>query len=152
MAISNGHRSIEFARISQASGVMELPEELTSGIDDEKYQALAPLARQKLEETFGTADFDVDKFIKEDESARATYKGYIKFLTVDLAHTVLKPNGTTFSSGSSDNSSSVSSTGSSKSALKRHAQKVAKQMMTRGKVSQITWPRDLHAYIFDHID
>ena len=135
MALDNDCHSIKFARISQASSLLDLPEELIAELDGENYQRSAPIVRLALERTFGDDDFDVSNYIKGDENVKATYRGYIKFLAADLAHQIYEGDEVATSSGASDSSGSTTSGSPSKSSLKRRAQKVAKQMIARGKVS-----------------
>ena len=138
MAANNGGHSIRFARISQASNLLNLQDELAGELDGDGYQRLAPTVRSALETTFREENFDVSSYIKADENVKATYRGYIKFLTTDLALQFSEKEGGVISSGSSDSSGSTNSGGSSKTSLKRKAQKVAKQMITRGKVRLVS--------------
>ena len=138
MAADNGGHSIQFARISQASDLLNLQDELVGEVDGDKYQKYAPVLRSALETSFREEGFDVSSCIKADENVRATYRGYIKFLTMDLAHQSSEGDDAAISSGPSDSSGSSSTGSSSKTSLKRRAQKVAKQMITRGKVGVVS--------------
>lgn len=50
------------------------------------YLAHASCLRRELMYTFGDPTFDADEAIKTDNDTCLTYRGYIKFLTKDLAH------------------------------------------------------------------
>lgn len=134
MAANNRCTGVEFARISQSADLKGIPEDFINDLDEEKYLKLAPLARRSLMETYGDPQLNVNEFIASDSSVKSTYLGYLKFLQKDLASSWQSYDSGSASSGSDGSSSSKSSTSSRKS-FKRRIAGVAKQMITRGRVS-----------------
>lgn len=103
---------IHFVRLQELLGV-DTQEPLT----EEAYIEQAPELREKITEIYTPTGFDVRHEIINNEDAAAKYRGYIKFLTKDLANT------------------KKYETKTSKSAIKKRNEMVARKMMTRGKVS-----------------
>lgn len=103
---------IHFVRLQGLLGV-DIQEPLT----EEAYIEQAPELREKITEIYTPTGFDVRHEIINNEDAAAKYRGYIKFLTKDLANT------------------KKYETKTSKSAIKKRNEMVARKMMTRGKVS-----------------
>ena len=136
MAARIGCTSIKFARISQMPGLSlkGIPADLINNMNSEKYQKLAPLARQRLVEQYGEPNFDVDAYIASDPAVKSTYLGYLKFLELDLAGERSR----SVSSGESDSSGSQKP--ESRSAFRKRVQVIAKKMIARGKVS-VAWNR-----------
>lgn len=107
-----GFTHIHFIRLRDLLG-LNLSEPLT----EESYVDQAPTFRDKLTEIHTPAGFEFRHEISSNEDAAATYRGYIKFLSKDLANTKKYETKTT------------------KSAIKKRNEMVARRMMTRGKVS-----------------
>lgn len=107
-----GFTHIHFVRLRDLLG-LDLSEPLT----EESYVDRAPTFRDKLTEIHTPAGFDIRHEIASNEDAAATYRGYIRFLSKDLANT------------------KKYETKTSKSAIKKRNEMVARRMMTRGKVS-----------------
>ena len=80
----------------------------------EEYASRTGQLKELLFASFLPAGYDFDKDIKENNNALLTYRGYIKFLDLDLA---------TF----------FRDKGMSKSATRKHSSKVAREMIKRGK-------------------
>ncbi|KAF2087669.1 putative pyoverdine/dityrosine biosynthesis protein [Saccharata proteae CBS 121410] len=115
MAEEQSCSSIHFARLSnmpKLSNNIASPA-LLEYDDSESYQRAAPVLRNQLLTVFGEADYDVSQHIAADESVKATYLGYLRYLSKDLR----KP-------GVADQS---------RKAFKRRVAKIAKQMVSRGK-------------------
>ncbi|KAF2137129.1 uncharacterized protein K452DRAFT_322036 [Aplosporella prunicola CBS 121167] len=136
MAIKLDCTSIHFARLSMMPSLRtKLPSGLLEYTDSASYEKVAPLVRDQLIATFSERDYDVNKEIATDESIRATYMGYLKYLSRDLRKLGQPSGEASDSSGGSNYSGSSDSdvsTGSRK-AFKRKVSKVAKQMLARGK-------------------
>lgn len=82
-------------------------------LDAETYEKRAPQFREDLIRIHTPSDHDVNERIASDEDVCTTYRGYIKFLTKDLAHTMED---------------------SSKSQHKKKCEQIAKKMIVRGAV------------------
>ena len=80
----------------------------------EEYASRIGKLKELLFASFLPSGYDFDKDIKEDNNALLTYRGYIKFLEVDLA-TLFRDKGM------------------SRSATRKHSSKVAREMIKRGK-------------------
>lgn len=106
-----GFTHIHFVRLRDLLG-LDLSEPLT----EESYIDQAPTFRDKLTEIHTPAGFDLRHEISSNEDAAATYRGYIRFLSKDLANTKKYETKTT------------------KSAIKKRNEMVARRMITRGKV------------------
>ncbi|KAB2573706.1 Taurine catabolism dioxygenase TauD/TfdA [Lasiodiplodia theobromae] len=135
MAIELDCNSIHFARLSMMPALKDkLPAELLHYTDTASYEKAAPLVRELLMETYGERGYDVNKHIAADESVKATYMGYLKYLSRDLRKAGEASGEQSDSSGvsSSGGSDSDASTGSRK-AFKRKVSRVSKQMIARGK-------------------
>ncbi|MCJ1248313.1 hypothetical protein MMC30_005530 [Trapelia coarctata] len=90
-------------------------ENLGEPLSEEAYLRDAPRFRAELNRQYLPEGFDPDVQISKDADTMLTYRGYIKFLEIDLAT-------------AGQESKSVS-----KSQLKKNHEKVAKQMIVRGK-------------------
>ncbi|KAE8149945.1 putative pyoverdine/dityrosine biosynthesis protein [Aspergillus avenaceus] len=108
MARINNCKRIEFVRLWDFLG----PSNGTA-LNQEAYELKAPLLRDALIERYTPKDLDVNLKIASDDDTCATYRGYIKFLTKDLAHTHVSPE-------------------VSKSQHKKHLERIAKAMIGRG--------------------
>ncbi|OAL43312.1 Clavaminate synthase-like protein [Pyrenochaeta sp. DS3sAY3a] len=111
---TRGYAHIEFARLKDLLGIASLRDET----DDMAYAAAAPSIRLALMHRYGTFNWDAvtnESYVKNDENKRLTYCGYLKFLSLDLAHTY--PIGP----------------GRTKSAFKRGVETIAKSMLKRGE-------------------
>ncbi|EJD47423.1 putative pyoverdine/dityrosine biosynthesis protein [Auricularia subglabra TFB-10046 SS5] len=104
--------SLRFARLStMLKG--KLPAEVLEYHDTESYEKAAPVVREALVASYTEPGYDVSANIAEDESVKATYRGYLKYLATDLAEADLSDG--------------------ARKAFKRRVSKVAKQMIARGK-------------------
>ncbi|KAJ5191899.1 uncharacterized protein N7498_010884 [Penicillium cinerascens] len=85
MAVERGLRHVKFIRLFE---LLEHPWVKTDSSDAAKafYLAHASCLRRELMYKHGDPDFDADEAIKTDNDTCLTYRGYIKFLTKDLAH------------------------------------------------------------------
>lgn len=104
---------IEFARLKDLFD----PGSVESELDDMAYAAVASTMRLKLMNNYGTTRHDEEKSElagKTDENKQLTYRGYLKFLELDLAATY--PIGLD----------------RTKSRFKRGVEKIAKCMLGRG--------------------
>ena len=110
MAVSGGLQHIKFARIVDVLGINH------SGLPKDEYTTHASCYRRELIAKFGDPDFDVKRQIRDDQDTCMTYRGYLKFLAVDLKR-----------------SSSAEET-STKGKFKKHVKDVATAMIVRGKV------------------
>lgn len=111
---TKGYTHIEFARLKDLLGNSSLRDET----DDMAYAATAPSIRLALMHRYGSINWDAftnESYVKDDENKRLTYCGYLKFLSLDLAHT--------FPVGP----------GRTKSAFKRGVEVIAKSMLKRGE-------------------
>jgi pyoverdine/dityrosine biosynthesis protein Dit1 len=105
-------RCIRFIRLVELLGRDVLVEPLS----EEEYLRDAPTFREKIYETFLPQDFDVDAFIGGEKDATLTYRGYLKFLELDLENAL------------------VMTGDMSKSQKKKGQEEIAKKMIRRGKV------------------
>lgn len=99
--------NIHFVRISTLTGSEE---PLTA----EEYEAQSPKLREKLIELYLPSDYNVQDQKANDNNVLATYRGYCKFLLLDLA------NNPEFA-------------GLGKNAMKKKASILAEKMLVRGK-------------------
>ncbi|KAJ5089076.1 hypothetical protein N7532_007760 [Penicillium argentinense] len=85
MAVEKGLHHVKFIRLFE---LLEHPWFKTETPEDAKayYLAHASCLRRELMFVFGDPSFDPDEAIKTDNDTCLTYRGYIKFLTKDLAH------------------------------------------------------------------
>ncbi|XXH02244.1 hypothetical protein Hte_008613 [Hypoxylon texense] len=111
-------RHIEFCRLKDIVHV-DVPDEL----DEIRYVANATNFRHALLQQFSKPGYNVSLRISEDEDTCLTYRGYIKFLETDLQN--VYPIGE----------------GRSKSKYKKGVEYIAKQMLTRGDVSSLSFIR-----------
>ncbi|KAI9737018.1 MAG: hypothetical protein M1834_000607 [Cirrosporium novae-zelandiae] len=100
---------IDFIRLRDLLGL-----DAQDPLDQVTYKEKAPYFRSTLVNTYTPKDHDADLSIANDEDICMTYRGYIKFLMKDLAH------------------SAVHEEGISKSQYKKRLEKIAKKMITRG--------------------
>ncbi|EKG16670.1 Taurine catabolism dioxygenase TauD/TfdA [Macrophomina phaseolina MS6] len=136
MALELDCNSVHFARLSMMPALKDkLPNDLLNYHDTASYEQVAPLVRDQLVSTYSDRDYDVSKDIATDESVKATYMGYLKYLSRDLRKS-REPSGeasdSSAASSYSGSSDSDASSGSRK-AFKRKVSKVSKQMIARGK-------------------
>jgi len=110
MAVEKGFDHIRFLRIIE---LLEITG--SKDISKEEYLLHAQCYRRGMVDKFGNPDFDPHEQIRTDEDTCLTYRGYIKFLTVDLQH-----------------SPSIGDPKSGKK-FKRAIEKVATSMIVRGK-------------------
>ncbi|KAJ5548943.1 hypothetical protein N7513_006177 [Penicillium frequentans] len=84
MAIDKEFHHIRFIRLID---LLDHPIPLSSNDDAARayYLAHASCLRRELEFRFGNPGFDVHQSIKNDEDVCRTYRGYLKFLTKDMA-------------------------------------------------------------------
>ena len=107
-------KSLERLRFTRCWDLLDHP-----GPDDESqakdyYLSHASCLRRELQYRFLPRDINIDESIKKDEDTCLTYRGYLKFLSLDLAdHPEVK--------------------GLSNKARDRYIAKVARQMLERGK-------------------
>ncbi|KAJ5104404.1 Pyoverdine biosynthesis [Penicillium alfredii] len=85
MAVEKGLHHIKFIRLFE---LLEHPWFQSSNPESAKafYLAHANCLRRELMYLFGDPTFDANEAIKTDNDTCLTYRGYIKFLTKDLAH------------------------------------------------------------------
>ncbi|KAK8199896.1 putative pyoverdine/dityrosine biosynthesis protein [Phyllosticta capitalensis] len=134
MAKDLGCSSVKFARLSQMPALNKnIPVEMLEYSDSPSYERIAPLVRQHLVSVFGDADHDVDKDIASNQDIKATYMGYLKYLSHDLKKGELESGEVSESSGSSTASSDSEGPRTSRKSFKRHISRVAKSMIYRGK-------------------
>ncbi|KAK8431996.1 putative pyoverdine/dityrosine biosynthesis protein [Phyllosticta citricarpa] len=135
MAKDLGCTSVKFARLSQMPALKRnLPVEMLEYSDSRSYERIAPLVRQNLVSVFGAADHDVDKDIASNPDIKATYMGYLKYLSHDLKkNNDLEFGEVSESSGSLTASSDSEVPKTSRKSFKRHVSRVAKSMIYRGK-------------------
>ncbi|KAJ5664905.1 Pyoverdine biosynthesis [Penicillium maclennaniae] len=114
MAIEKGLRNIKFIRLFE---LLEHPWVKTDSPEAAKafYLAHASCLRRELRHLHGDPSFDADEAIKTDNDTCLTYRGYIKFLTKDLAH--------------QEQTQSLS-----KRARQNQIAQIARQMIVRGKM------------------
>lgn len=113
LAKARQYNSIEFARLKDLFDIDIGGDEL----DDMSYAAAASLIRLRLMSKYGSIGHDreqTESAVKEDPNKHLTYRGYLKFLELDLASTYpVGPDRT-------------------KSRFKRGVEKIAKCMLKRG--------------------
>lgn len=99
----------------------------------EEYSSRVGDLKQRLFALFLPPGYNFDKEIESDNNALSTYRGYMKFLSLDLA---------TF----------YSKKGMSKSAARKHSSKVARGMIERGKAfsSLVATKSPLHVRLSIH--
>lgn len=85
MAVDKGFHHVKFIRLFE---LLEHPWFKTDSPEAAKsfYLAHASCLRRELMYMHGDPSFDADEAIKTDNDTCLTYRGYIKFLTKDLAH------------------------------------------------------------------
>lgn len=110
---SRGYGNIEFARLNDLLPVGEAEEQF----DDMSYAAAASILRLSLMNQYGGSGWDkgkIESYVKNDDSKRITYCGYLKFLELDLecAYPIGKDR--------------------TKSRFKKGVEKIAKTMLKRG--------------------
>jgi len=92
--------------------------DLTEPLSEVEYLRAAPRFRDELYRTYIPHNFDVDTYIANEKDALLTYRGYLKFLEIDL-----------------EESNGPSCENMSKAQKKKSLENVAKMMIQRGKVS-----------------
>lgn len=114
MAVEKGLHHVKFIRLFE---LLQHPWFKAESPEDAKafYLAHASCLRRELMYTHGDPTFDADEAIKTDNDTCLTYRGYIKFLTKDLAH--------------QDQTQSLS-----KRARQTQIAQIARQMIVRGKM------------------
>lgn len=114
LSVTKGFDFIAFSRLKDLVNVnVNVPDEL----DEMTYVANASYFRLALLNEFSRSNFDASLRISEDEDTCLTYRGYIKFLSIDLQH--VYPVG-------EDRSNKK---------YKRGVEYIAKKMLARGDVS-----------------
>lgn len=114
MAVEKGLHHVKFIRLFE---LLEHPwfKSETPEAAKAYYLAHASCLRRELMFVFGDPSFDPDEAIKTDNDTCLTYRGYIKFLTKDLAH-------------------QDSTVNLSKRARQAQVSQIARQMIVRGKM------------------
>ena len=114
MAVEKGLRHVKFIRLFE---LLKHPWFPSKNPEDAKtaYLAHASCLRRELMSLFGDPTFDADEAIKTDNDTCLTYRGYIKFLTKDLAH-------------------QEETLALSKRARQNQISQIARQMIIRGKM------------------
>ncbi|CAI7600504.1 Pyoverdine biosynthesis [Penicillium manginii] len=114
MAVEKGLHHVKFIRLFE---LLEHPwfKSETPEAAKAYYLAHASCLRRELMFVFGDPSFDPDEAIKTDNDTCLTYRGYIKFLTKDLAH-------------------QDSTINLSKRARQAQVSQIARQMIVRGKM------------------
>ncbi|KAI2793532.1 Isocyanide synthase xanB [Penicillium oxalicum] len=114
MAVEKGLTNVKFIRLFE---LLEHPWFPSDNAESAKasYLAHASCLRRELMFAFGDPTFNADEAIKTDNDTCLTYRGYIKFLTKDLAH-------------------QEESKGLSKRARQSQISQIARQMIIRGKM------------------
>ncbi|MCJ1436518.1 hypothetical protein MMC27_005897 [Xylographa pallens] len=110
MAVSKGLQHIRFARIVDVLGIHH------NSLEKDEYTTHASCYRRELIANFSDPNFDVKRQIRDDKDTCMTYRGYLKFLAVDLKRC-----------------SSIEVT-STKGKFKKHVKQVATAMIIRGKI------------------
>lgn len=87
----------------------------------EKYLLHAGCYRRELVARFTSPGLDCREVVRNDKDVCMTYKGYVKFLSRDLENSLI--------------SHEASKDGGSKKQYKRHIERIAYDMIGRGKVS-----------------
>ncbi|KKA28498.1 hypothetical protein TD95_003224 [Thielaviopsis punctulata] len=82
MAVAKGFNNIAFSRLADLVHIPNLPAKM----DEITYSANATNFRRVLLNNFGRAEYDASAHIAKDRDTCLTYRGYIKFLSTDLAH------------------------------------------------------------------
>ncbi|MCJ1399865.1 hypothetical protein MMC11_003068 [Xylographa trunciseda] len=123
LAISKGLQYIRFSRIGDVLGIHH------NGLKKDEYMTHASCYRRELIAKFGDPNFDVRRQIKDDKDTCMTYRGYLKFLAVDLKRC---------------SSTEVTST---KAKFKNHVKDVATAMIVRGKI----FAKALHSGFPDYV-
>lgn len=114
LAQSTGCNNLQFARLCDLIGDDTLPEPRS----EEAYLEAASKVRNEIVTRFMPPDFDVVKAIACDADISATYCGYAKFLSVELAEVLKAMN--------------VPNT-----QKRRYCKDVAQRMIYRGRVSDL---------------
>jgi alpha-ketoglutarate-dependent taurine dioxygenase len=81
MALDKDLANIRFVRLWD---LLDLPHEADRPKD--YYLLHAPCFRREIMARYGDSSFDVRAYLRQNEDACLTYRGYIKFLQKDLAH------------------------------------------------------------------
>jgi len=115
MVQENNFSHIDFVRLSDLLNIVD-----SASMDEETYIAKASFIRETLIKTYMPPKYDVNLKIGSDEDLCTTYRGYIKFLTTDLAYTIGKKE-------------LYTSNGQRKKAF----EKIAKEMIGRGYVRRL---------------
>lgn len=110
----HGCSNIRFIRL----GDLLNQEDLSEPLSEVEYLRDAPRFRDDLYRTYIPEDFDVDTYIANEKDAVLTYRGYLKFLEVDLEE---------------NNMHNIENL--SRAQRKKSLEIVAKMMIQRGKVS-----------------
>ena len=118
LSARKGFSHIEFSRLKDLVHI-DAPDQL----DEIAYVANATNFRLALLRHFGRPEYNPSLKISEDEDTCLTYRGYIKFLATDLQD--VYPVGE----------------GRSKTKYKRGVEYIAKQMLSRGDVSDYSLAR-----------
>ncbi|RPB14591.1 hypothetical protein P167DRAFT_484328 [Morchella conica CCBAS932] len=121
---SSGFNHIRFIPLRDLLGL-----DLSEPVSEETYVAQAQNFRDKMSQLYTPAGFDIRQEILKNEDAAATYRGYIKFLSKDLANT------------------KTYETKISKSAIKKRNEVVARKMMARGKAFAAAVQTNLKDYV-----
>ena len=95
----------------------------TEGLTREEYLIHAGCYRRELVARYGPRNFDSHAAVQEEEDTRMTYRGYIKFLTKDLAYSKL--------------ATETQGQANPKKRYKEAIEALAYQMITRGKVGSL---------------
>lgn len=101
---------VSFARLSSLIHDVPEPKNL------EEYVTYAPMYRDRMAQEYMPKDFEVSKELESNPNALMTYRGYIKFLQMDLKHEETRQ-------------------GLSGKQVKKMNEAVAKRMIERGAVS-----------------
>ena len=94
--------------------------------NEEEYLEAAPSFRDEILTRYLPKDFDTDAYIANDVNATLTYRGYIKFLEIDLAHQLVNE---------------------TKSQMKKVYESTAKRMIVRGKAFAASIAQNLADHI-----
>lgn len=106
--------NIRFIRLVDLLGRRDLGEPLSEA----DYLRDAPRFRDELYKTYIPDNFDVNTYIADEKDALVTYRGYLKFLELDL-----------------EENSGPDFENMTKAERKKNLENVAKMMIQRGKVS-----------------
>jgi pyoverdine/dityrosine biosynthesis protein Dit1 len=110
----HGCNNIRFIRLVDLLGRRDLGEPLSEA----DYLRDAPRFRDELYKTYIPDKFDVNTYIANEKDALVTYRGYLKFLELDL-----------------EENSGPEFENMTKAERKKNLENVAKMMIQRGKVS-----------------